>query len=201
MTTTLTDQRKQDILSVYRSDLLGSRADAFRQLRHVAVAPGGTEFLSEDQIEDLITTAGASVVEPKRKKPTTRQHKKIKFMVAAMAPLTDIPGYPGCRIDSNFHVFKSDGTEATYSLSRKFWTCARLKNDAGIWDNLSIVRIQELAGLRETYAEKRQRNNPEPLLGDTGKTRKQLLATCNDEAEAMAEDPELFGDGEAEEAE
>jgi hypothetical protein len=154
---------------------------------------GGFHWEASQKIQEAARAAKVAAVEPPPATPTptpakprtalrsqTRQAKKAKFSPADKSALEKryIPEYPGCRIDSNHHVFKPDGTEATYSFNKKFRTCARIKHESGKWKEPSIIELMELVGFRETY-----------------RARKERQATAyNDRAEAHAEDPEAFPD-------
>ena len=68
-----------------------------------------------------------------------------------------IPGFPGFRIDARGHVYKPDGTEASYRANQKFQWCARLKDEDGDWPQVNIYDLMVKAGFVEGRYEKRDR--------------------------------------------
>jgi hypothetical protein len=110
-----------------------------------------------------------------------RAARKAKYVPAVLERRDLGAKWPGCRIDKNFHVFRSDGSEAAYSLDKRFVTCARLKNEDGEWKYPAVFRLMELAGFRKEYV-----RAPKPKTG--------WAAHYNSLDEAQAEDPEMYGD-------
>jgi len=108
-----------------------------------------------------------------------RAGRKVKYIPKALER-RPIPGYPGCEIDSNHHVFKADGNEATYSFNKRFRTCARIKSESGQWKEPSILDLLEKVDFRRYVRKYREPKNP--------------YAPYTDLAEAHAEEPELFPD-------
>jgi len=115
----------------------------------------------------------------------TRQNKKTKIPVSGKYETRYLKDYPGYWIDAMSTVFAPNGKPVKYRY-HKSANFVRIKSAAGTWTDKAVYWLMVGVGFEEHPSAKKARRTE-------AKTRKELLKCYNDEAEAISEDPKLFG--------